>query len=187
MRGVSDEHPARAAQARRSRGVLLAARGALGGECATSCRRAALLIRAPISVVKALSAKPRSLKADHRGSPGASLANTARGTPRVWRTCGTLAVSLEPERAVSTKGLRQASMSRGVEARGSNWTPDVPRALRFFSGRLRTRNAGGSRRLIQKSGRRSVGLPRRSASEGGLFEKKSVTQRLTKAYRFAAM
>src|SRR5512147_2409169 len=27
------------------------------------------------------------------------------------------------------QGLRQASMSRGVEARGSNWTPGVPRAL----------------------------------------------------------
>jgi len=32
------------------------------------------------------------------------------------------------------QGLRQASMSRGVEARGSNWTPGVPRALGSFPG-----------------------------------------------------
>ena len=61
--------------------------------------------------------------------------NTARGTPWVWRTCGTLCRSLEPERKARHTGLRQASMSRGVEARGSNWTPGVPRALGSSSGR----------------------------------------------------
>ena len=34
---------------------------------------------------------------DYRGGRGASRLNTARGTPRVWRTCGTLCRSLEPE------------------------------------------------------------------------------------------
>ena len=57
----------------------------------------------------------------HRGRCGANLANTARGTPKDWRTCG-------------TTGLRQASMSRGVEARGSIRTLGVPRALGSFPG-----------------------------------------------------
>jgi len=45
----------------------------------------------------------------HRGRDGANLTNTARGTPWKLRTCGTI-------------GLRQASMSRGVEVRGSSRT-----------------------------------------------------------------
>ena len=45
-------------------------------------------------------------------------------------------------------GLRQASMSRGVEARGSNWTPGVPRALGSSSGRC------GSSRTQRRTRRR---------------------------------
>jgi hypothetical protein len=65
-----------------------------------------------------------------RPTPGTfaeQASNTARGTPWVWRTCGLpRRSSTERRRAQNT---RQASMSRGVEARGSIGTPGVPRAL----------------------------------------------------------
>ena len=60
--------------------------------------------------------------ADHRGGCGASLKHRARD-----------ALGLADLRHEQT--LRQASMSRGVEARGSFWTPGVPRALGSSSGR----------------------------------------------------
>jgi len=74
--------------------------------------------------------------ADHRGGCGASLKHRARD-----------ALGLADLRHEQT--LRQASMSRGVEARGSFWTPGVPRALGSSSGRCgfsRTRRRTGRRK-----------------------------------------
>ena len=69
------------------------------------------------------------LQMGRRGAPERSTAgdeaeqtsNTARGTPWKWRTCGNI-------------GLRQASMSRGVEVRGSDRTFGVPRSQGFGAG-----------------------------------------------------
>ncbi len=80
------------------------------------------------------------LKGKTTGGAAEQTYQTPRaGRHRTWRTCG-------------TTGLRQASMSRGVEARGSIRTLGVPRALGFFRGRRkmgirptrgRSKNTGG--------------------------------------------
>ena len=83
--------------------------------------------------------------ADHRGGCGASLKHRARD-----------ALGLADLRHEQT--LRQASMSRGVEARGSFWTPGVPRAL--GSGRAaRDQEDRPSRGLDKEYGRWRLGLP----------------------------
>ena len=59
--------------------------------------------------------------------------------------------------------LRQASMSRGVEARGSFWTPGVLRAVGW--GRAaRNKNDGPARGLNKEYGRWRLGLPDSLAS-----------------------
>ena len=55
---------------------------------------------------------------DHRETARSKPINIARGTPAAWRTCGSIR-------------LRQASMSRGVEVRGSFEDPAF-RAPSFF-------------------------------------------------------
>ncbi len=63
------------------------------------------------------------------------------------------------------QGLRQASMSRGVEARGSSWTPGVPRAL-GWGGRQKDQEDGPARGLDKEYGRwRLRGeMPRKAVS-----------------------
>ena len=83
--------------------------------------------------------------ADHRGGCGASLKHRARD-----------ALGLADLRHEQT--LRQASMSRGVEARGSFWTPGVPRALGWGRAQ-RSKEDGPSRGLDKEYGRWRLGLP----------------------------
>src|SRR5581483_2146672 len=67
---------------------------------------------------------------DHRGGCGASRLNTARGTPGFGGLAACLADRPNQGGTARRKGLRQASMSRGVEARGSvldPWRPAPPR------------------------------------------------------------
>ena len=71
---------------------------------------------------------------DHRGWRGASLKTPRAG--RLWFG-GLAACRAEPRRdrgKAGTTGLRQASMSPGVEARGSSRPFGVPRALGSFGG-----------------------------------------------------
>jgi hypothetical protein len=65
---------------------------------------------------------------DHRGGCGASLKHRARDALGLADLRHALPIARTRVKGEHT-GLRQASMSRGVEARGSNWTPGVPRAL----------------------------------------------------------
>ena len=74
------------------------------------------------------------LKCDHRGRCGANLKTPRAGRLWIWRTCGVPCRSLQKQR-LAPNDTRQASMSRGVEARGSIRTSGVPRALGFLSGR----------------------------------------------------
>jgi hypothetical protein len=93
-------------------------------------------------------------KRDYRGPLRSKPKNTARGTPWVGRTCGLPAVARQS--AGGYYGFRQASMSRGVEVRGSGWTLGVPRALGLF----RERRLAGIPAYpgpSKKYGRRSVG------------------------------
>ena len=78
------------------------------------------------------------LKCDHRGRCGASRLNTARGTPWVWRTCGTLCRSLEPER---TGEAHRTSTSLDVARRRGPRVPLDPRRParpRFFFRAMRS-------------------------------------------------
>ena len=103
------------------------------------------------------------------GEDAEQTSNTARGTPRVWRTCGTLCRSFEPERKVRHTGLRQASMSRGVEAPRVQLDPWRSARPRFFFRAMRTfSDAGGSRRLIKNPGGGAMSAV--AFGEGGLFD-----------------
>jgi hypothetical protein len=72
--------------------------------------------------VKGVPAPSGSIAVGNKASlPGAMRSkpiNTARGTPWVWRTCGVPGCAFS-ERRPALNDTRQASMSRGVEARGS--------------------------------------------------------------------
>ena len=92
------------------------------------------------------------LKCDHRGRCGASRLNTARGTPWVWRTCGTLCRSLEPERKARHKDFdkprcREASRPAGPIG------PLASRAPFGWGGRQEIKNDGPARGLDKEYGR----------------------------------
>ena len=70
----------------------------------------------------------RELSDDHRGRCGASLKHRARDALGLADLRPALPIARTRAQG-EAQGLRQASMSRGVEARGSFWTPGVPRAL----------------------------------------------------------
>src|SRR6478672_6385588 len=83
------------------------------------------------------------MRSDHRGLLGSKPINTARGTPWVWRTCGMLCLFARTRAAGEHTGLRQASMSRGVEARGSS----------VGAGGKRSKEDGPARGLDKEYGR----------------------------------
>jgi hypothetical protein len=78
--------------------------------------------------------KAQPLKGTSTGGGTEQTSNIARGTPGTWRTCGTK----NPSKRLQRGEGRQASMSRGVEVRGSVGPPGVPRALFFFTRRARS-------------------------------------------------
>jgi hypothetical protein len=61
-------------------------------------------------------------------------------------------------------GLRQASMSRGVEARGSVWTLSVPRALGSFES---GRPVAPKPARAKADGKLDDGVPRAAKNRGG--------------------
>ena len=69
--------------------------------------------------------KAQPLKGTSTGGGAEQTRTPSRGTPGTWRTCG----SKKSFEARKREEGRHASMSRGVEARGSGWTLGVPRAL----------------------------------------------------------
>jgi hypothetical protein len=104
---------ARRSKPRRFRRVAVASR-ALTAVGRSPCQRSpaeCLVLNGSVS----LRARNRPPTGELRG---ADRLNTARGTPRVWRTCGTLCRPFEPERAASTQDFdrprcREASRPAG--------------------------------------------------------------------------
>ena len=72
----------------------------------------------------------RRLNARLPGPSRSKPRNTARGTP--WDLADLRLARRSSKERRRVYGLRQASMSRGVEARGSGRTLGVPRALGFY-------------------------------------------------------
>jgi hypothetical protein len=63
-----------------------------------------------------------------RGPRGADRLNTARGIPRVWRTCGLPCRSFKSGRQARHRTSTSLDVARR-RGRGSIWLPGVPRAL----------------------------------------------------------
>ena len=108
----------------------------------------------------------------HRGSCGASLKNTARGTPKVRRTCGwqrrfrsSLPRPVDPGTG-PVRG-RVALVPRGAKVRGSLATPASRAPSDFFWGDAQGGKEGGPGAFLQKSGPRSVGYFLRPPLPGG--------------------
>ena len=89
--------------------------------------------------------------ADHREGCGASLKHRARDALGLADLRHALPIARTRAKG-EAQGLRQASMSRGVEARGSFWTPGVPRALGWGRAQ-RSKEDGPSRGLDKEYGR----------------------------------
>src|SRR5512147_3123666 len=111
------------------------------------------------------------MRSDHRGMLGSKPINTARGTPWVWRTCGTLCRSLEPERKVRHKDFdkprcREASRPAGPIG------PLASRAPSVGGGRQKSKEDGPARGLDKEYGRWRLGLPGCLASslEAGAYQ-----------------
>jgi len=93
---------------------------------------------------------------DHRGGCGASLKHRARDALGLADLRHALPIARTRAKG-EAQGLRQASMSRGVEARGSNMDSWRPARPRFFSGcRGPSQKRRRTRRRIE-TGRRSFG------------------------------
>ena len=93
--------------------------------------------------------KAQPLKGTSTGGGAEQTRTPLRGTPGIWRTCG----SKKSFEARKREEGRHASMSRGVEARGSGRAPGVPRPS-SLKGRT---SADGVPGAGQEYGRRSVG------------------------------
>ena len=100
-------------------------------------RRRVCLAQRRWSVMQQVS--PSRGGADHRGGCGASRLNTARGTPWVWRTCGTLCLFVRTRaegEAHRTSTSLEVARRRGPRVQLDPWRPARPRfffrAMRIF-------------------------------------------------------
>src|SRR5690349_20905282 len=105
---------------------------------------------------------------DHRAGRGANRLNTARGTPRVWRTCGTLCLFARTRAAGeahrTSTGL-DVARRRGPRDQLDPWRPARPR---YWAGGLSRRSPvratadsmkdGPARGLDKEYGRWRLGL-----------------------------
>ena len=116
-------------------------------------RRRVCLAQRRWSVMQQVS--PSRGGADHRGGCGASRLNTARGTPWVWRTCGTLCLFARTR--VKGEAHRTSTSLDVARRRGPRvqLDPGVPRALGSSSGRCGSSRTRRRTRRRKETGRRS--------------------------------
>jgi hypothetical protein len=104
-----------------------------------------------------------ALALDYRGPSRNKPSNTARGTPWDWADLRLASPKLEKSEG-GQFGLRQASIPRGVEARGSVWTLSVPRALGSFES---GRPVAPKPARAKADGKLDDGVPRAAKNRGG--------------------
>ena len=123
---------------------LLRARDPAGDRCLAGLgQKRAGPVRVPLGGHVAV--KPQRADANEKRPPGLAWEQTYKHRARDALGLADLRHALPIARTRARgehTGLRQASMSRGVEARGSSWTPGVPRALGW----------GGSGKGAKKTG-----------------------------------
>lgn len=146
---------------------LLRARDPAGDRCLAGLgQKRAGPVRVPLGGHVAVT--PQRADANEKRPPGNAWEQTYKHRARDALGLADLRHALPIARTRAkgeAQGLRQASMSRGVEARGSFWTPGVPRALGSSSGR-----SGSSHRRRRTRRRKETGrscLPWREPDKPG--------------------
>jgi len=142
---------------KQTRARLLRARDPAGDRCLAGLgQKRAGPVRVPLGGHVAV--KPQRANANEKRPPGIAWEQAYKHRARDALGLADLRHALPIARTRAEgehTGLRQASMSRGVEARGSNWTPGVPRALGSSSGRCGSSRTRRRTRRRKETGRRS--------------------------------
>jgi hypothetical protein len=152
---------------KQTRARLLRARDPAGDRCLAGLgQKRAGPVRVPLGGHVAV--KPQRANANEKRPPGIAWEQAYKHRARDALGLADLRHALPIARtraAGEHTGLRQASMSRGVEARGSNWTPGVPRAL-GWGGRQKSKEDGPARGLDKEYGRWRLGgeMPHKAVS-----------------------